>query len=138
MSTNFLNLLHTITLESACATILKFSSHTWKRANKPTDPFHPAKSRYKKCKREFRKLLRKVAQKQKFDFFRKLDVHTYNSEKLFRPQPALNEIPKLCFQHWSRGCGTCGTGSWGFEGVHSNPPLGPQKILCILSAVPVH
>ena len=26
-------------------------------------------------------------------------------------QPALNEIRKFCFQHWSRGCGTCGTGS---------------------------
>ena len=26
-------------------------------------------------------------------------------------QPALNEIHKFCFQHWSRGCGTCGTGS---------------------------
>ena len=58
--------------------------HFWKRANKPTDPFHPAKSRYKMCKREFQKLLRKVARKQKFDFFRKLDVHASNSEKLFR------------------------------------------------------
>ena len=36
------------------------------------------------CKREFQKLLRKVARKQKFDFFRKLDVHASNSEKLFR------------------------------------------------------
>ena len=26
-------------------------------------------------------------------------------------QPALNEIHKFCFQHWSRGRGTCGTGS---------------------------
>ena len=26
-------------------------------------------------------------------------------------QPALNEIHKFCFQHWSHGCGTCGTGS---------------------------
>jgi len=26
-------------------------------------------------------------------------------------QPALNEIHKFCFQHWSRGHGTCGTGS---------------------------
>ena len=26
-------------------------------------------------------------------------------------QLALNEIHKFCFQHWSRGRGTCGTGS---------------------------
>ena len=26
-------------------------------------------------------------------------------------QPALNEIHKFCFQHWSRGRDTCGTGS---------------------------
>ena len=26
-------------------------------------------------------------------------------------QPALNEIHKFCFQHWSRSRGTCGTGS---------------------------
>ena len=26
-------------------------------------------------------------------------------------QPALNEIHKFCFQHWSRSCGTCGTSS---------------------------
>ena len=26
-------------------------------------------------------------------------------------QPALNETHKFCFQHWSRGRGTCGTGS---------------------------
>ena len=26
-------------------------------------------------------------------------------------QPALNEIHKFCFQYWSRGRGTCGTGS---------------------------
>ena len=26
-------------------------------------------------------------------------------------QPALNEIHKFCFQHWSRGRGTYGTGS---------------------------
>ena len=26
-------------------------------------------------------------------------------------QPALNEIHKFCFQHWSRGHGTCGIGS---------------------------
>ena len=26
-------------------------------------------------------------------------------------QPVLNEIHKFCFQHWSRGRGTCGTGS---------------------------
>ena len=26
-------------------------------------------------------------------------------------QPALNDIHKFCFQHWSRGRGTCGTGS---------------------------
>ena len=26
-------------------------------------------------------------------------------------QPALNEIHKFCFQHWSRGRGTCGTSS---------------------------
>ena len=26
-------------------------------------------------------------------------------------QPALNEIHKFCFQHWSHGRGTCGTGS---------------------------
>ena len=34
-------------------------------------------------------------------------------------QPALNEIHKFCFQHWSRGRGTCGTGS-GAPG-HSSP-----------------
>ena len=27
------------------------------------------------------------------------------------PQPSLNEIHKFCLQHWSRGRGTCGTGS---------------------------
>ena len=26
-------------------------------------------------------------------------------------QPAFNEIHKFCFQHWSRGHSTCGTGS---------------------------
>jgi len=40
-------------------------------------------------------------------------------------QPALNEIHKFCFQHWSGGRGTCGTGVTGnsiarkyYRGVH--------------------
>ena len=33
-------------------------------------------------------------------------------------QPALNEIHKFCFQHWSRGRGTCGTGSGAPVVVH--------------------
>ena len=38
-------------------------------------------------------------------------------------QPALNEIHMYCFQHWSRGCGTCGTGSNAPAGrYHHVPP----------------
>ena len=77
--------------------------HYWKRAGKPSDPLHPAKFQYKKCKREFRKLLCKATRKQNFDFFRKLDIHASNSEKLFRllrthsnTQPAPTE--KLVFE----------------------------------------
>ena len=34
-------------------------------------------------------------------------------------QPALNEIHKFCFQHWSRGRRTCGTGSGAPDNVYS-------------------
>ena len=38
-------------------------------------------------------------------------------------QPALNEIHTFCFQHWSRGRGTCGTGSGApVSGARSGSP----------------
>ena len=40
-------------------------------------------------------------------------------------QLALNEIHKFCFQHWSRGRRTCGTGSGA-----------PGLVLCVSVAVP--
>ena len=65
-------------------------------------------------------------------------------------QPALNEIHKFCFQHWSRGRGTCGTGSgtpglWYMYIYTSNLPgcaavlvTAYLSMLCALDCKPHH
>ena len=54
-------------------------------------------------------------------------------------QPALNEIHKFCFQHWSRGRGTCGTGSVAPDNICSlaiQHLSDPQLIIPYRSKVP--
>ena len=47
-------------------------------------------------------------------------------------QPTLNEIHKFCFQHWSHGRDTCGTGSGALALLHDIALLSTSSSSAIL------